>query len=69
MAAVLIVLASRLKPVLVLGWLGRGSTTPGVCGFEMPGEAFFRNVTLLTEKERARCLSMSIGVINMACPR
>jgi len=30
---------------------------------------FFRNVTLLTKKERARCLYMSIGVINMACPR
>ena len=30
---------------------------------------FFRNVTLLTEKERARWLYMSIGVINMASLR
>src|ERR1700722_15528594 len=43
--------------------------TPGVWSLEVPGEAFFRNLTLLTEKEQTRCLSMSIGVTNMACPR
>ena len=35
----------------------------------MPAEGFFGNVTLLTEKEGARCLYMSMGVINMACSR
>jgi hypothetical protein len=37
----LIALASQLKRVLALRRLSRGSTTPGVCGFEVPAEAFF----------------------------
>jgi len=49
--------------------IGRGSTTPPGVQLGVPAKTFFVMLTWLTEKERARCLSMSIGVINMACPR
>ena len=58
-----IALASQLKRVLVFTSINRDVR------FRSARRGFFRNVTLLTEKQPARCLYMSIGVINMACPR
>jgi len=72
----MIVLASSSNAYYIRGRLSRG-TTPRTCDCEsatgVPSrstrQSYFWNVTLLTEKERARCLYMSIGVINMACSR
>ena len=62
----LIDLANRLNLVVIFGLTHPLRPSPSDVRFGSVRRGFFRSVTLWTEKERARCLSMSIGVINMA---